>query len=78
MRKQFDKNGDGELDETERQAMREAFGGQFGGGRSRRQPSGENGVAEQTEGERTSRRSREPRSESTSEEGSRPRRQSVE
>jgi hypothetical protein len=58
MRKQFDKNGDGELDETERQAMREAFGGQFGG-RSRRQSSGEN--TESTETERGSRRIRESR-----------------
>jgi HlyD family secretion protein len=39
MRKRFDKNGDGQIDETERQAMREAFGGQMGSGagRSRRQ-----------------------------------------
>jgi hypothetical protein len=28
MLKQFDKNGDGELDESERTAMRERFGGQ--------------------------------------------------
>lgn len=63
MRKQFDKNGDGELDETERQAMREAFGGQFGG-RSRRQGSDESvqDGREESSGERTPRRNREPRS----------------
>ena len=67
LRKQFDKNGDGQLDETERQAMRESFGGQFGGGRSRRSGSGEsvegaNGNRGESDGgERPSRRGREPR-----------------
>jgi HlyD family secretion protein len=72
MRKQFDKNGDGEIDETERQAMREAFGG-----RSRRQPAGESGGGEPADGERTIRKNREPRSEVSGEEGARPRRQTV-
>jgi hypothetical protein len=33
MRAQFDTNGDGELDESERQAMREEMQRRFGGGR---------------------------------------------
>ena len=51
MRKQFDKNGDGQLDDTEREAMRKAFGG-FGGGR-RRQGSGDaEGGVERSRGPR--------------------------
>lgn len=67
IRKQFDKNGDGELDETERQAMRDSFGGQAGGGRSRRQGSGEGavgGAREEGAPERGARRNREPRPDS--------------
>lgn len=72
LRKQFDKNGDGELDETERQAMRESFGGQFGG-RSRRSGTGENvengGGRGEASPERAPRRNRESRPESGSEPG---------
>lgn len=71
MRKQFDKNGDGQLDDTERQAMRESFGGQSGG-RSRRsgtnevqQGSGRDFGSAQSGG----RRSREPRPEGSAENG---------
>ena len=79
IRKQFDKNGDGELDETERAAMRESFGGQAGGGRGRRQSSGGTlDSSEQPNLERPSRRSREPRSEAGAENGSRGRRQAEE
>jgi hypothetical protein len=35
MRKQFDKDGNGELDETERQAMREEMQKRFGDGAGR-------------------------------------------
>jgi HlyD family secretion protein len=72
IRKQFDKNGDGELDETERQAMRESFGGQSGG-RSRRQSSGEAVEGSDQGSERQGRRSREGRTEG--EGGERSRRQ---
>ena len=74
IRKQFDKNGDGELDETERQAMRESFGGQFGG-RTRRQGSGESVEGGEQSSERTNRRSREGRTGSEAENGERSRRQ---
>ncbi|MGZ8899004.1 MAG: efflux RND transporter periplasmic adaptor subunit [Limisphaerales bacterium] len=80
LRKQFDKNGDGDLDETERAAMREALGGQAGGGRSRRQTSGENvesGTAVQPGLERPARRNRESGAEGENG-GSRGRRQAVE
>jgi len=43
MMKQFDTNSDGELDETERAAMRERFGGRRRGGNTNaapREPSG--------------------------------------
>ncbi|HEX7858944.1 MAG TPA: efflux RND transporter periplasmic adaptor subunit [Verrucomicrobiae bacterium] len=70
LRKQFDKNGDGELDETERAAMRESFGGgQSSAGRSRRGTgSGEGlqggGSREESGGGERPRRSREPRPDS--------------
>jgi HlyD family secretion protein len=75
IRKQFDKNGDGELDETERQAMRESFGGQSGG-RNRRAGSGEivDGGGDPS-AERQNRRSREGRTGAESEGGERSRRQ---
>src|SRR5688572_19429769 len=76
IRKRFDKNGDGELDDTERQAMRESFGGQGAGqsgGRSRRQSSGESVEGGDQGSERASRRSREGQSEG----GERSRRQPV-
>ena len=64
MRKQFDKNGDGELDDTERQAMRDSFGG----GRSRRQSAGgvdQNGATDRGEASTGVRRNRGSKAETT-------------
>ena len=78
IRKRFDKNGDGELDESERQAMPAAFGGPAGGqpaagGRPRR-PGGDVPAEGGTRGER---RNREPRPEGRDAEGGRGRAQSA-
>lgn len=69
VRKQFDKNGDGDLDEIERAAMRQSFAGQ--GGRSRRQGAGDNlEGGEQSGADRAgSRRIREARPEISRENG---------
>jgi hypothetical protein len=50
MLKQFDKNGDGELDETERAAMRESFGGSRTN-RTERRRDGEGGRSKAPQGE---------------------------
>lgn len=82
IRKRFDKNGDGELDDAERAAMREALGAQMGGSRGRRQGAAEGvegSAGEQGNLERPARRNREPRTDAGGDNGSsRGRRQSVE